>query len=64
MKYKPMFALKMKRIKKGLTQGELGKLIGVSQNAISAYEVGAKFPRRNTLDKLAKALGCSASDLV
>ncbi len=55
-KYKPMLTLKIKRIEKGLNQKELGNLVGVSQNAISCYEVGTKFPRRWVFDKLASSV--------
>lgn len=62
--YKPMLKLKIKRIEKGLNQTELGALVGVTQNAISCYELGTKFPRRKVLDKLAEVLGCEAGKLI
>jgi transcriptional regulator with XRE-family HTH domain len=63
-KYKPMMKLKLKRIEKGYLQSDLAKMVGVSQNSISMYESGDKFPRRNILDKLAEALDCDAGDLI
>ena len=40
------------------------EMAGISQNAISGYETGARFPSRNILEKLAKALACEARDLL
>lgn len=45
----PMMKLRLKRIEKGLTQGELAKAIGVSQNALSMCELGIHFPKKKTL---------------
>ena len=63
-KNKPMLKLKLKRIERGLNQEELAKLVGVSQNSISGYEVGEKFPRRNVLYKLAEVLECEVGELL
>jgi repressor LexA len=46
----------------GLTQRELGIKSGVSYTSISDYENGKSFPRRKTLEKLAKALGVDVSE--
>ncbi len=40
-----------------LTQTELANRIGVSRQAVSAYERGTKFPVPNTMGKMADALG-------
>lgn len=61
--YKPMLKLKMKRIEKGLNQKELGDLVGVTQNAISCYEHGTRFPRGKVLYLLAQVLGCDVREL-
>lgn len=63
-KYEPMLKLKLKRIEKGLTQGELAKKIGISQNALSMCELGIHFPKKKTLDKLAEVLDCKIADLI
>lgn len=63
-KYEPMQKLKLKRIEKGFTQAALAKEIGVSQNAISMCELGITFPKKKTLDNLAKALDCNIADLI
>ncbi len=62
--YKPMKSLKLKRVEKGLTQGELAKMVGISQNSLSLYELGSHFPRRKVLDRLADVLECSVVDLL
>lgn len=63
-KYKPMLSLKLKRVSCGFTQAQLAEKAGISQNSISIYEKGRSFPQRDTLDRLAKALGCEAKDLI
>ena len=62
--YVPMLKLRLKRIEKGLTQGELARRVGVSQNALSMCELGVHFPRKKTLDKLAEVLDCKIADLI
>ncbi len=62
--YKPMLELKIIRIKQQMTQAELAQKIGVSQNTISLYEVGGRFPSRKNLCKLADALGCDVKDII
>ena len=49
--------LKDERVKKGMTQTQLGKKIGISFMAVSHYERGRRFPRIEGLDKWANALG-------
>ena len=45
------------RKQKRLTQGELGKLIGVSARSVAAYETDGAYPRKmETYELLAKAL--------
>lgn len=57
--------IKEARIAKGLTQEELGKLVGLQKSAIAKYENGRVVNiKRSTLQKLAKALGLRGSDLV
>ena len=46
--------LKMLRLKKGLTQEELAKEIGVGVSAISMYEQGNRIPRDEIKISLAK----------
>ena len=53
------------RLKRGYTQAELSRRSGVPQPMISDIESGAvKYPRIDTLYKLAKALMCSVYDFI
>lgn len=57
--------IKEARIEKGLTQEQLGELVGVQKSAIAKYESGRVVNiKRSTLQKLAKALNLKGSDLV
>ena len=53
------------RVAKGLTQEELGNLVGLQKSAIAKYENGRVVNiKRSTLQKLAKALDLRGSDLI
>lgn len=57
--------IKEARLAKGLTQEELGKLVGVQKSAIAKYENGRVVNiKRSTLRKLATALNLKGSDLI
>lgn len=57
--------IKEARKTKGLTQEELGKIIGVQKSAIAKYESGRVVNiKRSTLQKLADALDLRGSDLI
>lgn len=57
--------IRQARIAKGLTQEELGNLVGLQKSAIAKYENGRVVNiKRSTLQKLAKALDLRGSDLV
>ena len=60
----PMAAMRNKRKALGLKQEELAKMVGVGQNDISRYEIGESFPKRDTLKRLAAALGCTVDELI
>ena len=51
------------RLAKGLTQTELGKMVGVSQRVITYYEVRGVSPPPDLLVKIADALGVSLDEL-
>lgn len=53
-----MTVLEEKRRNLGLNQAELGKLAGISQQAIARYENGYCTPRPPVAKRLAKILGC------
>ena len=52
-----------KRMKAGLTQGELGKKLGVSKSAICQYEKGSRAMTAVMFIKLCKVLGANPSEL-
>ena len=52
-------ALRILRADKGLTAVELGERVGVTQTAISRYELGTRRPSPETLERIADALGAS-----
>ena len=57
--------IKNARINKGLTQEELGKIIGVQKSAIAKYENGRVVNiKRSSLQKIAKALDLRPSELI
>lgn len=48
---------------KQLTQTDLSEMTGIPQCSISKYITGSATPSFYTVDRIAKALGCSADDL-
>ena len=63
-KYSEMTNLKIMRIRRGMTQRELAEKVGIEFHAISAYEKGWRFPRRDILARLAETLECDIKDIV
>lgn len=60
-----MIKLQEMRTRRNMTQKELSRLSGVSQQAISFIEIGKREnPGAITLLKLAKVLRCSLYDLI
>ena len=57
--------IKQARMAKGLTQEELGNMVGLQKSAIAKYENGRVVNiKRSTLQKLAQALDLRGSDLI
>ena len=53
------------RLAKGMTQEELGKLVGVQKSAITKYEKGRVVNiKRSTLQKIASALNMNPTNLI
>ncbi len=52
------------RVRRGLTQYQLGALVGVSDKAVSKWENGSSKPQSNILYKLSEALGISVDELL
>ena len=51
------------RISKDLTQEQLSKNLGLSPSSIGNYEQGTRFPKYETLEKIADYFNISISDL-
>ena len=51
------------RLKRGLTQAELGDLVGTAQNNVARYELGQRGLDEELMRKFAKALGVAPGDL-
>lgn len=60
-----MFGILLRNVmsRKGITQQQLSELTGIAQCQICKYTYGASTPGFYTLDKIVRALGCSAEDL-
>lgn len=56
--------LKRIRTKKGMTQGDIVRTLGVSRSFVSNIENGKTNPTLATISKLAKALGVSVEELI
>ena len=57
--------IKKARLERGLTQQELGDIVGVQKSAIAKYENGRVVNiKRSTLQKIAKALNIRPSELI
>lgn len=55
--------LKSLRSKKGLTQAQLGKLLGISKSAVSMYECGSREPDFETMEAIADFFNVNISTL-
>lgn len=51
------------RERKGMSQSALGRKVGLSEASINRYEQGSRRPDRDTLTKIAAALGVPVRDL-
>lgn len=56
--------LKFERMKKGLSQNELGKKAKISSNLVSLIERGKSNPTVETIAALSKALDISIEELI
>ena len=55
--------IKRIRTQKGMTQKQLGDLLGISVQTVSAYESGRRRPKMETIERFAGALGVQFSAL-
>ena len=56
--------LKELRLRKGLSQGDVARILGVHRSYISGLERGRRNPSLLTVHKVAKALGVSTNELL
>jgi len=60
------FGKNLKRIRttKGISQGEIGRILEVDKGFISNIEAGKTNPTLTTIAKIAKAIGVSVGELM
>lgn len=58
--------MKIKTIREssGMTQAALAEKIGVSQQAVSCWETGERYPRAADLPRIADVLGVTVDELL
>lgn len=56
--------IKKYREKRGLKQDELGQLLQVSGKTVSSWEKGRSEPKMDMIEKIAKVLQCTRSQLI
>ena len=49
---------------RGMTQAELGRMVGISQGNVSMYVTGRREPRATYLLRIATALGVTTDELL
>lgn len=57
-------AIKILRMKSGLTQSQLAEQVSMSTNSICSLETGKTYPSKCTVDRLCKAFGIPPSYLL
>ncbi len=57
-------SIKSMRLKHGLTQTEFAAKIGVTQSAVSQWELGLNLPGTAKLKDIARVLNCKIDDLI
>lgn len=57
--------MKVKELRQAanITQGDLGKLLGVDRSTVAYWESGGAMPRAELIPALADALGCTIDAL-
>jgi len=56
--------LRTLRMKEGLSQGKVAELLGITQKAVSWWELGENWPNLTDIPVLARLYHCSVGDLV
>ena len=55
--------IKQMRFAKGMTQTDLAKAVGVSQQAVSNWENGSRVPKFTVIQKLCEIFNCNIGDI-
>lgn len=56
-------SMKAARVNANISQGEMAKRLGKSQNTVLAWELGRKAPRMDELQAYCRECGCSIADI-
>lgn len=59
-----MSRIREHRLKRGLSQEDLARLVGVDRSTVAKWEVGTNYPRAERLLALASLFRCSLDDLL
>lgn len=59
-----MVAIRNIRQAQGMTQKDLAEKLGVTPNAVSQWENGARDPRLETIKHLAEVLHCTTDEIL
>lgn len=58
------YNIKLMRMKRGLTQAELGRRVGVTPSMINQIERGTKNMTVELANEIARVLGCNIEDFI
>ena len=56
--------MKAARVNRGLTQAEMAKRMGRSQNTVMAWERGDKMPKADEFQRYCSICGCDITDVL
>lgn len=56
--------IKLWREKRGMSQSDLSKLIGVSDKTVSSWEINRTEPKMGMIEKICTALNCRKTDII
>lgn len=64
--YREIFAKKLEQYlsEREMTYSDLAERLGVNKSVVSSWKTGARYPRMNTMQRIAEILGCELSDLI
>ena len=56
--------IRLARMRRGLTQTQLARLLNVKQGTVGAWEIGYSFPRPKSMVKLCEVLHITVDELL